>query len=1283
MTRIGASQAFFNIVAQFNAEKLIRDTRSLNTVMKAVALDTFEAILKPIDDIFASIDGGLDAVRDLGMEMGDATVEFQKFYGESASLEVIKDDLIAVGEAYAMVGSEALAAGSRAAQVANLIGRQNVDLLVEQAAILAEISDLSLEEAQRGMIQLNQQAGILYGEMTRQQIMSLSARKQEIILTENSARALDTLNTIANRSVALEGDLVKTMTNFASAAHLAGDSFEFMAASSAVLLEAGEEQGTAGRALRMIYARLGGDINGARSELENMGLVLTEENGQMKTMQEVLEELHSKGWDKLNPAVKQNIAQTVAGNRHYVRFIKLMENYERVVSLTADGMLGLDSASKQAETALESNVRKLQKVEAQVENAKAAIGEGLTPMMIGAAEAERDFLRATEMLTDGLGGMGKIIGRGMGTFKVTEGFIKMGLAIQSIGIGLNMFSSVQRSLNGIEIAMANLHSKQASYLEYGVTATEKQKNLMQGMLFEQQQLNAVNKEAQIIKGETAILQKQIADIDAERLPKAERMKMLFEESKKVHFELRALGAERRIVEKDIGSKVAERAGRIEYENQMTRELLKTQKEIYMFKEGSEDAYMRQMLADFDTMNDFGENEIETLNDKNKLYRQQHTILQQIKAENEAVRVIGEARKGGLIQTLKVADIEAGKKHMAELISMYNGYNAALAAKKKKDGSLSEFDEERVASNDRMIVGIENITKALVENDKRVELSKEGFDALMVVTKDSAGQFYQSERLIRTRAAAVKDSANHENRLATVQKLRANIGKDMMNTSEALQDLRTKDISLYNKLNPLLEELNRLEGDKEAQGKKLIKIAELLSVAEKDYTTSQEGQVDVLSDRYKTNERYIKSQERAAAAQKQLAFGAANLGGILFGALGKSTAAAAASMGMMSTQVIAAGSSAANAAKDLVKAQYSMIALQRGFDGGTAAAARFKAGIMSLVVALGPLIAIGGAFYMFAKHQKKVQGHMEDFNETMQEHEATMGRLSASTKIFGEEDGLAATLGIANYELSELVGNTELTEDIMGKLANHGFDLGEALSGTVTDARDLLSVLNGMQNDSPIINEQAFSSTYADLMSNFEGFGFFKAGLKQQGSDIDAMEDLYDSLGLSFQKGLLGPQQRNYTQKMMQDLKSVWEQGRRLSEDELALVEQALDSDMLFSMVESLNGLVRGADDAAIGLADLGEESKDIAVGIGDATAEIQNLTDEIYNFSGAREELFFGGKYGNVTGSLYKQVVQQGVGTLYHKNEVIMSNNFHGFFNEREAADKIIAVLDEYTASHS
>ena len=158
-----------------------------------------------------------------------------------------------------------MAAGSRAAQVAALVGNENIPLLVEQAEILAQISDLTSEEAMKGIIKVQQQTGVLYGDLNQAQFNRLSQLEKEAVLTRNSARALDALNTIANRSVAVEGELLEVMTNFSAQGALVGESFADMAAMSAVQLETGEEAGAAGRALRMTYARLGGDNGGART----------------------------------------------------------------------------------------------------------------------------------------------------------------------------------------------------------------------------------------------------------------------------------------------------------------------------------------------------------------------------------------------------------------------------------------------------------------------------------------------------------------------------------------------------------------------------------------------------------------------------------------------------------------------------------------------------------------------------------------------------------------------------------------------------------------------------------------------------------------------------------------------------------------------------------------------------------------------------------------------------------------------------------------------------------
>ena len=117
-------------------------------------------------------------------------------------------------------------------------------------------------------IQLLGMLGVLGGlvfvglEMQQSQTIALGAQQQANLVSKNLEKTLTGLNTIENRSAATMSQLTFVMNQFASSAQLAGDSIEDMAAMSAVLIEAGEEQGKAGRALRMIYARLGSDMSG-------------------------------------------------------------------------------------------------------------------------------------------------------------------------------------------------------------------------------------------------------------------------------------------------------------------------------------------------------------------------------------------------------------------------------------------------------------------------------------------------------------------------------------------------------------------------------------------------------------------------------------------------------------------------------------------------------------------------------------------------------------------------------------------------------------------------------------------------------------------------------------------------------------------------------------------------------------------------------------------------------------------------------------------------------------
>ena len=153
------------------------------------------------------------------------------------------------------------------------------------------------------------------------------------------------------------------------------------------------------------------------------------------------------------------------------------------------------------------------------------------------------------------------------------------------------------------------------------------------------------------------------------------------------------------------------------------------------------------------------------------------------------------------------------------------------------------------------------------------------------------------------------------------------------------------------------------------------------------------------------------------------------------------------------------------------------------------------------------------------------------------------------------------------------------------------------------------------------------------------------------------------------------------EEMLHDLeKRLLVDQEKLSDDMLDALQSILDP-KVFDFIDKINSAMMSEGTKGSIMDKAGaDDARDNLEGLADS---LKNLTEDVYDFGNAKEELFFGGKYGNVTGSLYKQVVKQGVGVLYNKMDIVMANNFHGFFNEQEAADRIIAVLNSRTAELS
>lgn len=118
-----------------------------------------------------------------------------------------------------------------------------------------------------------------------------------------------------------------------------GLSYEYAtAALTTVTAQTRQSADVVGTAFKTLFARIqdlelgetleDGVTLGKYSEaLKKIGIDILEANGEMKNMDDILDEMGSK-WDKLTQAQKVSLAQTVAGTRQYTQLVALMDNWD-------------------------------------------------------------------------------------------------------------------------------------------------------------------------------------------------------------------------------------------------------------------------------------------------------------------------------------------------------------------------------------------------------------------------------------------------------------------------------------------------------------------------------------------------------------------------------------------------------------------------------------------------------------------------------------------------------------------------------------------------------------------------------------------------------------------------------------------------------------------------------------------------------------------------------------------------------------------------------------------
>ena len=399
--RAGASRVFFDIVGTFQASKLIKDAKSAATVFESLYLDALTGVQEAGQELGQIFNEITDAVVPIAREIAEAQIQLEKFVDEGENIEQLVANVKTIGLDFGFAGDQAMQAASKMAQISGVLGQGSLAAGTEIGMRFGLISGMETEAAMQRMINLQQQTKF----MTENLEDNMDAEQRANIIRRDSMRVLDELNTIENRSAATMEQITFVMNQFASQAHLANEEISSMAALSAVMVESGEEQGKGGRALRMMYARLGSDIGGARKEMEKYGVSVTDAEGNMRPLSVMLKELEASFFAQ-SGAEQQATAQIIAGNRHYTRFLKLMTNLDRVRQLELEATMRMFPAMEEINRRRESELFQLEQAEANVRNLSGALGEQLLPAMTEITNKQAVFLETVVAMNEGpLGSM--------------------------------------------------------------------------------------------------------------------------------------------------------------------------------------------------------------------------------------------------------------------------------------------------------------------------------------------------------------------------------------------------------------------------------------------------------------------------------------------------------------------------------------------------------------------------------------------------------------------------------------------------------------------------------------------------------------------------------------------------------------------------------------------------------------------------------------------------------------------------------------------------------------
>jgi TP901 family phage tail tape measure protein len=501
MAKMGGARVFFTVYASAKVDELITDMDAAQATISALYLDAIEGITESISEMFTAWEQFADEMIAIAEPVEEARVHFEKFFEQgSEQATELAQKIIDVGVAFGSTAAASLEAAATMAQLQPVLGGAGpAEAGAEGAMLLGAVGMMSTEDAMSRMMQLQMQTDFMYEGVSQNARDAMTEEERRNIVLGNSVRFVNMLNEAENKTGATIQGIAFSMNQFAAAAKLANMEMSEQIALSASLIEQGEEQGKAGRALKMMIARIASNRSDNNELLREHGVEVVNAQGEMKGLIEIMGELRTsvdstgRSWEQLTGIEQQQIAIAVGGSHHYVRFLKLMQNYNRTVDIQAMVTDSAGSALDEFGQYVENASYRMGLYRTELEKIHGEIGTKLIPAQNEAIKAEIMWANVQNWILGTKGGQraalwATMAGQG---FRMAESLLKAvfmykvlrvaqqtyrALAAQEINTTATKAMVEQRAAQGM--AVTNEMRKQATLaIRTGISAQQLSTNL--------------------------------------------------------------------------------------------------------------------------------------------------------------------------------------------------------------------------------------------------------------------------------------------------------------------------------------------------------------------------------------------------------------------------------------------------------------------------------------------------------------------------------------------------------------------------------------------------------------------------------------------------------------------------------------------------------------------------------------------------------------------------------------------------------------------------------------